>query len=206
VTRNVVGVVLAAGEGRRFGGPKALAGFEGKTLLEHAVCVLEDGGCRPVLVVLGASADEVLEKCALTDAVVIVNEEWSKGMGGSLRLALAEARRRNDEAVLVLPVDQPAVTPALVERLLSAWHGGAVAAVASYGGEGRTPVVIDGSLWHRVEESAVGDQGARELLRSNPELVTLVPCDDVGDPSDIDTPGDLPKLTEAYRRLTENGA
>jgi nicotine blue oxidoreductase len=38
----------------------------------------------------------------------------------------------------------------------------------------------------------VGDVGARAFLRAHPELVTLVPCDDVGSPRTVETPADLP--------------
>jgi nicotine blue oxidoreductase len=190
----VAGVVLAAGEGRSFGGPKALVRFAGQTLVERAIRTLKAGGCRPVCVVLGAAADEVRQASVLDDAIVVVNERWPAGMGGSLRVGLDAARRERAGAALVLLADQPLVTPALVERLIGAWRTGARAAVAAYRGEGLTPVLLDRTLWRRVSRAAVGDVGARALLRARPELVTLVDCDDVGSPDDIDTPGDLDRL------------
>ncbi|MGA9077296.1 MAG: hypothetical protein WB383_03045, partial [Acidimicrobiales bacterium] len=90
--------------------------------------------------------------------------------------------------------------PALVERLIGAWQAGARAAVAAFGGEGLTPVVLDRTLWRRVSRTAVGDVGARALLRAQPELVTLVDCDDVGSPDDIDTPEDLDRLERGTSR------
>ncbi len=53
------GLVLAAGGGRRYGGPKALVHHEGSLLVERAVRTVRDAGCAPVVVVLGAAAAEV---------------------------------------------------------------------------------------------------------------------------------------------------
>ena len=196
----VAGIVLAAGEGKGFGGPKALVRFSGQTLVERAVQTLLAGGCRPVCVVLGAAAEQVRETSFLDNAVVVVNEQWPDGMGGSLRVGLDAARRERAGAALVLLADQPLVTPDLVERLISAWRAGARAAVAAFRGEGLTPVLLDRTLWQPVARAAVGDLGARALLRAQPELVTLVDCDDVGSPDDIDTPEDLDRLQRGTSR------
>jgi len=126
----VAGIVLAAGEGRSFGGPKALVRFGGRTLVERAIRTLADGGCRPVVVVLGAAAAEIRRSSDLADAVVVVNPAWSEGMGGSLRIALGEARTASARAAVVVLVDQPLVTSALVGRLIDAWRAGASVAVA----------------------------------------------------------------------------
>ncbi len=56
---NVAGLLLAAGAGRRMGRPKALVELGGVTLVERGVRLLTAGGCRPVVVVTGAAADEV---------------------------------------------------------------------------------------------------------------------------------------------------
>ena len=190
----VAGVVLAAGEGRGFGGPKALVSFAGEMLVERAIRTLAAGGCRPVVVVLGAAETEVRARCDLGGAVVAVNEAWSEGMAGSLRVGLEAARGCGAAATLIALVDQPLVSPALVARLIGAWENGALAAVAAWKGEGLTPVVLDRSLWQAVAETAAGEVGARALLRQRPEIVTLVDCADLGAPDDIDTVADLERL------------
>lgn len=172
--------------------------FCGRPLVEHSTSILAQGGCRPIVVVLGAAAEQV-PRSGLGDVVVSVNEDWRQGMGSSLRVGLAEADRLGASAALVLLCDQPVVTPPLVARLIETWQEGTPAVVASYRGEGRTPVVLDRSLWPGVARSAVGDMGARGFLRSRPELVKLVDCDDVGEAADIDTPAEVPTLEAAYR-------
>ena len=187
-------LVLAAGEGKRYGGPKALVRLGGELLVDRVVRVAHEAQCSPVLVVLGASAVEVVRSAHLDDAVVIVNDEWPTGMGSSLRCGLAAAADNAATAAVVLLVDQPDVGPESVRRLTDAWRDGARAAVASYDGQPRNPVILDATTWSEVCESAHGDVGARDWLRAHADEVRHVACDDLGSDTDIDTPDDLDRL------------
>jgi nicotine blue oxidoreductase len=199
VTPEVAGVLLAAGGGRRFGVPKALVEVGGRPLVERGATTLLAGGCRPVVVVVGAAAGIVRQRLdPAAGATVVVNGAWREGLGSSLNLGLAEAEALGAAAALVLPVDQPVVTAALVARLVGTWRAGSLAVRAAFGGQGRTPVVLDRTLWPAVRKSAVGDVGARGLLGAHPELVTLVDCDDVGAACDVDTPADLEAIRCRY--------
>jgi CTP:molybdopterin cytidylyltransferase MocA len=73
-------------------------------------------------------------------------------------------------------------------------------AVATYGGEPRNPALFARGIWPLLEEGLSGDEGARTVLRRRPELVTLVPCDGAGDPTDVDTREDLRRLEEVRGR------
>jgi len=77
---SAAGLLLAAGAGRRLGRPKALVRFDGALLVERGVRLLHDGGCDPVIVVLGAAADEVMERADLAGVRVVRNEAWESGM------------------------------------------------------------------------------------------------------------------------------
>lgn len=191
----VAGLLLAAGAGRRFGGPKALAVFEGTTLLERGVALLEAGGCAPIIAVLGAEAELVPDVTYLPGVTTVTNPDWAMGMGTSLRVGL-ESLPEGVTAVVVALVDQPLIGPDAVRRLVVAHASGAPAAVATYRGKPRNPVLLDRSLWDAVAADAVGDTGARGFLKAHPELVTLVPCDDTGSPEDIDTQADLAALED----------
>jgi nicotine blue oxidoreductase len=184
------GVLLAAGAGRRFGGPKALAELGDELLVERGVRLLVEGGCAAVVVVLGAGEREVRRRTRLGAARAVTNPEWQTGMGSSLAAGLAAVPAEIGAAVVAL-VDQPLVGSTAVRRLAQAWWDGAVAAVATYGGQPRNPVLLDRSLWPAVLDRAIGDKGARDFLGSHPDLVTPVACDDTGAPDDVDTITDL---------------
>jgi nicotine blue oxidoreductase len=196
MTRVAAGLVLAAGEGRRFGGPKALIEIDGELLVDRAARLARDGGCDPVVVVLGAVADEVVGAAALDQTVVVVNDSWRAGIGSSLRCGLAALADQQAPAAVVLLVDQPEVRTEAVRRLVGAWQDGAVAVAASYGGEARNPVLLDAAIWAEVCATAHGDVGARAWLREHANEVVAVACDDLGSDADIDTVADLHRLTE----------
>lgn len=182
---DVVGVVLAAGTGRRFGGPKALVELAGERLVDRAVAVLREGGCCDVLVVAGAVP--VLG----VDARVVTNVDWPTGMGSSLRVGLTAAQGGPWQAAVLLVVDAPWIGPQSVRRLIAAHLAGAVAAQATYAGEPAHPVLLDRSTWSAVSASASGDQGARAWLAEHRAEVVAVDCDGTGDPRDVDRPEDL---------------
>ncbi|MDH6132456.1 CTP:molybdopterin cytidylyltransferase MocA [Kitasatospora sp. MAA4] len=192
---SVAGLVLAAGGGRRLGGrPKALLTFRGRPLVEHAVGVLRDGGCGPLLVVLGAAREQVLASAVLDGCTTVANPDWAEGMGGSLRAGLA-ALPADCSAVLVSLVDTPGVTPAAVARLLAAHRDGAALAAAAYDGKRGHPVLIGAEHFAEAAAGARGDAGARALLAAHREGLRLVECGDVAVPDDLDTPADLARWT-----------
>lgn len=189
----VAGLLLAAGEGRRMGRPKALVELDGEPLVRRGIRLLADGGCVPVVVVVGADAEAVRGLCAGAD--VVESPDWRTGMAASLRTGLAALRTDVDACVVAL-VDQPLVTAQAVGRLRAAHATGAVAAVAAYDGRRRNPVLLDRSTWARVSAAATGDEGARGWLRAHDDLVVAVDCSDTGAPDDVDTPEDLHALEE----------
>jgi len=185
-------VLLAAGQGSRFGRPKALVELDGQTLAERGVTLLRAGGTDPVLIVTGAAQVELRPE---HQARTVYNGEWRTGMGSSLRAALRALTELEADpeigAVVVALADQPLVGAEAVGRLIAAYRAGAGVAVAAYGGKPRNPVLLAREHWPEVIATATGDQGARAFLRARPELVTLVECGDTGRPDDIDTPADL---------------
>jgi nicotine blue oxidoreductase len=191
---HTVGLLLAAGGGRRLGGrPKALLAHRGRPLVEHAVRVLREGGCAQVYVVLGASSAAVRERADLDGCVLVDNPDWAAGMGTSLRAGLdALPRDGRYGAALVSLVDQPGIGAAAVARVLAA--SGTGLAAASYGGERGHPVLFGADRWPEIARSAVGDRGARAYLTEHAAHLTLVECADVAQAYDIDHPEDLVRL------------
>ena len=184
MTLVVAGLVLAAGEGSRLGGPKALVELHGERLVDRAVRVLREGGCEPVYVVSGAAPLEV------PGASTVVNDEWRTGLASSLRAGLA-ALPESAEAAVISLVDQPGIGADVVARLVGRLDAGHRLVVATYDGQPRNPVGVARPLWAVVSASAAGDEGVRAFIRDHPDQVDAVDCADIADPRDVDTPADL---------------
>lgn len=191
----VAGLLLAAGGGRRLGGrPKALLEHRGRPLVEHAVRVLREGGCGPVHVVLGASADRVRERADLSGCVLVDNPEWEEGMGSSLRAGLESLAATAADAALVSLVDQPGIGAEAVARVRASYRSRDSLTAAAYEGERGHPVLFGAHRWKDIAASAIGDRGARSYLKAHEGALSLVECGDVARAYDIDTVEDLAHL------------
>ena len=186
----VGGLILAAGEGRRFGGAKQLADVRGRPLLAHAVGAMRSvAAVHPVVVVLGARADEVRAGVDLGRASAVVAEDWASGQSASLRAGL-HALGDVDAAVVTLG-DMPFVTPAVIAGALRFDPGRFDAVRATYHGRPGHPVLLGRSVLARADELS-GDVGFRDLLAG--ARVREFECGDLCDPVDIDTRAELDAL------------
>jgi nicotine blue oxidoreductase len=188
----VVGIVLAAGEGRRMGGPKALLPIAETTFLAHACALLSRPGVTAVVAVIGAEADRVQSATPLPpDVTVVENRSWREGMLSSVWRGLDAAEALGAEAILLHPVDHPLVAPETVDRVVAALEEGAFAAVPARGGRRGHPGGFGGEAL-RALRAAPPEQGARAVLNAHPDRVVHVE----GNPGclvGVDTP-------EQYRR------
>lgn len=189
----IAGVVLAAGEGRRFGGGKQLAELAGRPLLEHALEASEQAGLEHRFVVLGANAERIEATLDLHGHEVVLCPDWNEGMAASLRAGVNAARSAGASAILITLGDQPRVSAAAMRRILGSRDAPSVKAVrASYAGKPGHPTLLEDSLFDTLL-ALEGDEGARGVF--NPAFTKIVPCDDVADPTDVDVVGDLDALT-----------
>jgi len=191
---NAAALVLAAGGSRRLGRPKQLLDWGGRPLLEKVVGAVAGWGVSPVVVVLGAHAEEVLERVDLGAALVVLNPEWEEGLASSLRVGFdLLARRGEAEWAFVVLGDQPRIPPDVAPALLAAAEeGGRPAVVPVYRYQRGNPVLVGRRLWERLM-SLEGDAGAATLLRAHPGWVQEVRFDHPA-PADIDVPTDVPDV------------
>ena len=183
-------VVLAAGEGSRFGGPKQLAELDGRPLLEHVLAtVAAVPEVERFVVVLGARADEIGSQVDLHGAELVVADGWSEGQAASLRAGLAALD--DVDGAMVLLGDQPGMTAAAIQAVLAHFDGTRPLRAVYEGSPGH-PVVMPRSLIPRALELR-GDAGARELLEDARAL--RVEVGHLCRPADVDTPADLDSLS-----------
>ncbi|WP_138443036.1 nucleotidyltransferase family protein [Sinomonas susongensis] len=201
-TPALAGVLLAAGAGRRFGGPKALAATpDAGGWLERGVRLLLEAGCDPVLVVLGAEAERALALLPTSDRRVrpVVATRWAEGVGASLRAALQVLERQPDgqpladrrpAAALVTLVDLPRLAPEALERVTGTGVGPSSLRRAVYGGTPGHPVLIGSAHWPGLLQGLEGDTGAGPYLRAH--RAEAVECSGLGGDDDVDTPAQPP--------------
>lgn len=183
---SVCGIVLAAGGGTRFGGPKALARTDtGRPWLEIAVTTLRRAGCDTVLVAVGARAEEAT-RLVPGGAVAVPVPDWAHGLAAPLRAVLGAAAATTASAALVIPVDMPDLPVTVCARVLAEGAGPASLVRAVYRGRPGHPVLLGRSHWDAVGATARGDRGAGPYLAEH--AATPIECADLFSGADIDTP------------------
>lgn len=185
----IAGLVLAAGEGTRFGADnKLLASVGGEPVVVRAVRTLLAADIGPVTVVVGHEADRV--RAALSELPVdtVENPRYREGQAMSVRVGI-EALPEGTPAAVVALGDMPFVDPGTVDALCRAYRadvGSALAAAAD--GRRGNPVLFDSRYFDALADLE-GDVGGRKILR---EEGTLVETGDPGVLKDVDRPADLP--------------
>jgi CTP:molybdopterin cytidylyltransferase MocA len=184
-------VVLAGGGGSRYGMAKALVrDGDGVPWVALACRALLDGGCRDVVVVLGARAREAEE--LVPDGVrSVVATDWATGIAASLRTGLAAVAETGADAAVVSLVDLPGLRADAVRRVLAVSGDPDAArhalARAVYGGEPGHPVLVGRAHWPALAAAVHGDTGAGPYLRAH--AAVAVDCTDLGGGDDVDLAG-----------------
>ncbi|HZU40505.1 MAG TPA: nucleotidyltransferase family protein [Solirubrobacteraceae bacterium] len=183
-------VILAAGEGRRFGGPKQVALWRGRPLLAWVLdAALSVPALDPVVVVLGAHAGAVRAAVDLSAVACVEVAGWEEGQAASLRAGVAAAG--DVDACAVLLGDMPGVSAQVIAGALDRFAPGVDAVRTVYGGIPGHPVVLGRRVLERVPELR-GDVGARELLAA--ARVRTWEAGHLCMATDIDTPEQLEVL------------
>jgi molybdenum cofactor cytidylyltransferase len=181
------GLILAAGEGRRFGATKQLAELRGRPLLTYAVeAMLAVPAVSPVAVVLGHDADAIRARIDFGDAETVVCDDWHEGQAASVRRGVAALG--NVAAAVITLGDQPFITPQVIAGVLDFDPDYHDAVRATYGGAPGHPVLLTRRLLRRANELE-GDVGFRDLLVG--QRVRRFEAGHLCDPADIDTREEL---------------
>ena len=182
-------ILLAAGESSRMGQLKALLPWRGRSLLEHQVSALREGGADRVVVVLGHRADDLRPLLEGKDGVSwTLNLDYLQGKTTSIRAGLSALNYPALDVILLLNVDQPR-DAADIARVLEAHraHGNAVT-VPEYRGKGGHPIALSATLLPELLEIDEDTQGIKAVVRRRPESVQRLPLDNPGILLDLNTP------------------
>lgn len=188
------GLILAAGESRRMGYPKALLRYREESFMDRLVGLLT-AHCSPVIVVLGARAEEI-RAAARRPATFVVNHAWRLGQTSSLQCGLG-AVPPAAEGVLFTLVDHPVVEPGTIERLLGMGSGNSpepLLRIPRYQSHRGHPIWFSSALI--PELAAVREPAtAKDVVHAHRAETLFLDLDDPGVVADIDDPA-------AYRSLT----
>ena len=190
-TVKIGAILLAAGGSSRLGRPKQLVEFQGKPLIRRSAEVLAASACSPVVVVLGAEIEGSRGKLGGLNVSICINEDWNVGISSSIKAGLEYILERvhDIDAVLIALCDQPYISTDDFDRLKDEFQTGRSPIVASaYNDVVGVPAIFAREIFDSLLDLK-GDQGARYLLRQNPEQISLVAVNHAR--FDIDTPEDL---------------
>jgi len=193
MSNQVAGIVLAAGGSSRFGSPKQLLPWRGKTVLNSVVSTAFDTGLAPVIVVLGANADQI-EPALPKECVVVRNDAWSEGQSSSIRIGLAQLSEEID-GVLILLGDQPQVNPHFCSSIIQKGLECGKITIPYVNDRRANPVFFPKHTLKRLGQ-VTGDQGGRAIFSEF--QVEYLPWLDDCMALDIDTPEDYEKLKACY--------
>ncbi len=183
----VAAIVLAAGASSRMGTAKQLLDLGGRSLVRHAAEVAHASGCSPVIVVVGARAEAVRAELLGLAARIVHNAEWQEGLASSLRSGV-RSLPADAAAAILMPCDQPAISPDLLERLIRRWRETSAPIVAcGYDGIKGAPALFTRERFGQLL-ALEGDVGARALLAQGADAVETVEFPDGR--FDLDTPED----------------
>lgn len=190
--RTVAALILAAGGSSRLGQPKQLLKFEGESLVRRAVTAAAEGGCAPIIVVVGNLRSQIEAELVGKAAMIVNNDDWPRGVGTSIRAGVKSLRKEAVNAVVLMACDQPFLRGAVVRALIDQHRDSGKAIVASsYAGTLGIPALFDSSCFDAL--LALPDHsGAKPIIESRVAEVAAVAFE--GGAIDIDTPADLRAL------------
>jgi molybdenum cofactor cytidylyltransferase len=186
--------ILAAGQSKRLGTPKQLLMYEGKTLINRLIDIVNHAGDFPTTLVLGACADPIINQLPAEKPNLVMNPHWEEGMGSSIRWAVHHITVHSPDVdgIMMLVCDQPFISADHIKGILDMQHNTGKPIVASYyGGSGGTP-----ALFHKETFAALlslkGDAGAKKIINNGTFEVAAWHFEQ--GTSDIDTQDDYLKL------------
>jgi CTP:molybdopterin cytidylyltransferase MocA len=172
--------ILAAGESKRMGQPKALVPFRGSTFVEHLIAATRHPRVGITRVVLGAGAGAIRANLKVDPAWIVVNADWRTGQLSSIHAAIRSLPAGATDGILICPVDHPLISPHLVAALIAAFDSsGKLIVLPKFGGRRGHPVLFRAELYGELL-AASPEVGARQVVWNHAAEVAEVETDEEG--------------------------
>jgi molybdenum cofactor cytidylyltransferase len=178
--RPLAAAILAAGESRRMGSPKALIPYRGTTFAGHLLEVIQHPRVGVVRFVLGAGAEKIRERLQLNAATIVLNPDWPQGQLSSIQAAIRSLPQDATAGLMLCPVDHPIVSAELVGQLIAEFDStGKPIVLPTYRGRRGHPVIFRASLYNELL-AASPEVGARQVVWAHQANVVEVPTEEKG--------------------------
>jgi len=187
-------LILAAGAATRMGKAKMLLPLNKTNILEHIVSAIDAASVAPIYIVTGCYHAEISTSLAKSNATLLFNPDWEKGMSSSIQIGLNQLLKDipDVDMVLIAVSDQPFLTSDIVKALIEQYKLTRTPIIAAeYLGVKGTPVLFEKAYFNHLFNLS-GDKGARAILQAYPDAVSTIPFK-MGQ-LDIDTPADYEQL------------
>ncbi|MEH1809965.1 nucleotidyltransferase family protein [Nostoc sp.] len=196
-------MILAAGASTRMGTPKQLLLYQGRSFLKHITEIAIASVCEPVVVVLGANAEQVHPQIKQLPLKVVKNSDWACGMSTSIKsgIELLNNLPQKIEAVVITLCDQPFVSPQIINQLVDTYYSTKKPIIAcEYGNTLGVPALFSQIFFSELA-TLKETSGAKKVINNNLNEVFSIPFP-LGD-IDIDTPKDYEQLLSINKGIFE---
>lgn len=195
--KQVTAILLAAGKSSRMGQQKLLMPFEGKSMIATVVGKIADSVSFRTIVVTGSDRNKIEEELEAYPLLFVNNERYEEGMLTSVLAGVAAAGPET-AGYLILLGDQPMVSEAVINRLISVFQkGGKGLLIPVFNGKRGHPVLI-GSKYKDEIKILNQEIGLRQLFLNHPDDILEIEVGSEDVLKDIDTPGDYERETKQF--------
>jgi CTP:molybdopterin cytidylyltransferase MocA len=188
--------ILAAGESRRMGSPKALATIYGKTFVQHLLDATRHPRIGLTRIVLGANAEDIRSQLNVAEELIVVNDEWEKGQLSSIQAAIRSLPDAATEGLILCPVDHPLISADLVGNLIAEFDSSRKKIVLpTFRGRRGHPVLFHSTLFVELLEASP-EIGAREVVWAHDNDILEVATEEEGVILNLNNPESLRNAQE----------